>query len=174
MSDSSDDKMLITLEDKPSPVNRHASNSIPDVVRDELLWERSEEDLLNVWKKEAMLRRRGHSVTGGRKKRFHKVFGTLSVVVPIIFTGLSQSEINTGWINTLGFCLTGIISGLLAFYGFDGLTERHFEYESKYDDYVQQIESELCKPRKNRVACDVFLKEMQLKLGTLNAGAPDL
>ena len=176
MSDMSDDSEFMLDSPKAARGHRLTTSSAPDAERLELLWEKSEESVITKWLDEAETRSVDHGIMGKRKKLFHKVFGSRSVVFPIVFAGLSQLKLQLEYpvISTVGFILTGVISALLAFFRFDGLTQKHFEYEAKYYEYALMIRSELCKPRTHRIACDVFLKEAQLKLCTLNHSAPDL
>lgn len=155
---------------------KNSVTSLADGVRVELMWERSEETLLRQWLDESLSKSKQHGSTANKKKRYYKVFGSISVILPIIFTGLSQLKLDLQYplIPTIGFICTGVISGLLAFFNFASLYQKHNEYESKYYDYSNMIKSELCKPRHSRIACDVFLKECQLKLSTLHESAPDL
>ncbi len=143
-----------------------------DDERKELLWEEREEVFILKLANEAEEKRLQHKVAGKRFKVKHKIFGSLSVLLPIVFTGLTQMEFE--YIDTIGFMVSGVFSGICAFFQFAVLMERHLEYSEKYSEYHIAITAELAKPKSSRIACDVYMTRCELLFNGLNRSAPDV
>lgn len=76
------------------------------------------------------------------------------------------------FIITCLMLIVGILVGINTFFNFGKQRQSHFEFAGKYAELSLEIGVELCKPKKNRIACDVFLERMSSKFNQLNNNAP--
>lgn len=147
-----------------------------DSDRVELMWDSREELLVRQWSDAAGIQGEQHEQRARVFKSRHLFFGFLSMFASILFTGLSSIDVEAvpSYAPSFGFVLTGTLSAICTFFDFATLRSKHGEYANKYREYASEIQVETCKPRRNRVACDVFLQSSQMRLNSLNRNAPDL
>ena len=69
--------------------------------------------------------------------------------------------------------MSGILSGIGTFFNFGKKLQVHFDTAGKYADLQLFIDTEMCKPRSMRMACDAFLVLATNKFSGLNLQAPD-
>ena len=93
-----------------------------------------------------------------------------STLLPIIAT-LSQMQVDE-LIVTILMLACGCVTGMNTFFNFGKQRQQHFEYAGKYQELAMDIGLELCKPKHNRIACDVFLHGVSAKFNHVNNGAP--
>ena len=148
-----------------------SSNSKDDESRKELLWESREEDLLKMWMEEMKI----NSLKQGKKaretKKLYALFGVPATLVPIVLSGLSSLEIDP-LVNSLLMIMTGSLIGISTFFNLGKKFAQHFEYEHKYDELARELEKELKKPKRHRIACDVYMEKIYMTYNGLNARAP--
>ena len=155
-------------------VDIDSANSEDDPLRKELLWEGREEKHVRSWIDEAVDRSNRHEKAGKSFKRKHKCFGSLSVLVPIVFSAFTQVKHVEQIVTTVGFVCSSLLSATCAFFNFSGLCTQHLEFANRYEEYANSLRTEVCKPKANRIACDVFLARNEMQLNSLNRSAPDL
>lgn len=66
----------------------------------------------------------------------------------------------------------GILSGINTFFNYGKKENLHNQYQGLYDELACFIQHELVKPKKYRIACDVFLEKINNKMSNLNNHAP--
>jgi len=145
--------------------------SCDDINRKELLWESREEDLLKKW----AIQMKENSIAHGKKarstKKLYALFGLPSTLIPITLSGLSSLHIDP-LTNSLLMILTGSLIGISTFFNLGKKFSTHFEYEHKYSELSMELEKELRKPKKHRLACDVYMEKIYMKYNGLNERAP--
>ena len=147
-------------------------SSKDDPNRKELLWEKREEDVVRKWVKEMREQSKKHYKAGKKHKRLHEWITIPSILIPVISSGLTPLLQPYPYVST-GLMLTvGVLTGINGFYGFASKKERHLNYEGLYSVLSTEIEKELCKPKKNRIACDVYLESISMKKTQLDLSAP--
>jgi hypothetical protein len=70
--------------------------------------------------------------------------------------------------------LSGLFSGISMFFNFGKKTELHSNYSNKYFELANEIDSELIKPKRFRVACDVYMERTKLRYNSLCKHSPAL
>ena len=95
------------------------------------------------------------------------------VYVLVLSLRISQVDM-LSYTPTIGFVIIGTISAVCTFFDFAGLREKHAESASRYDEIAIDAETEMCKPRANRIACDLFLSRMELRMTNLERYRPGL
>jgi hypothetical protein len=149
-----------------------SSEDNPD--RMELLWESREEDLLLEWGAICKSKSIQHDTQGKTNKMRFGVFGVPSVLIPIVLGGLSSVAPSNSLIYSLGMMGSGLFSGVNMFFNFSKKAQQHFEYSGKFAELATEIETELCKPKKHRIACDIYLERIKISFNALCSQSPPL
>lgn len=68
----------------------------------------------------------------------------------------------------------GLFSGVGMFFNFCKKQVEHNTYANKFFKLVTEVESELAKPKKNRIACDVYIEKVKNEYNSLVLSSPDL
>lgn len=155
-------------EDTPPSSN----DSKDDEHRKELLWENREEELLLKWKNEMYENSSQHRKSGKRFKKLYAIFGVPATLIPIIMSGLTPQLEDYPLAQSLLMITTGTLVGISTFFNLGKRFTQHFEYEHRYDELAREIEKELNKPKRHRLACDVYMERIYMKYSGLNASAP--
>lgn len=138
--------------------------------RKELLWEEREQNLLLRWKDQMEKQAKLHKKSGRRYKKLYAIFGVPSALIPIITSGL------TNFISPLTQSIlmitTGTLIGISTFFNLGRKYTEHLEFQARYDELARDLEKELAKPKRHRVACDVYMERIYLQFSGLNARAP--
>ena len=146
------------------------SESSDNSKREELLWESREEELINKWKADCHDKSKCHNVKGKKFKKLHALFSVPAMLVPIM-TGSFQPYMNGLTMTSLMF-LSGILSGVTTFFSFAKKQEQHLLYENLYGKLANEISSEMIKPRRNRIAADVYIQKILSEYNELGGSAP--
>ena len=153
-------------------LHQNSRNSTDDMEREELLWEDREEKLLHKWKTEMISKSSSHLRKGKRYKKLHLIFGIPSTVIPLVMAGLTgYNEINKIAASSV-LIISGVLTGVSNFSNFSKKSQIHLEFENRYSQLSLDIDSELCKPKKNRAACDMFIEKIKQQYHCLNQQAP--
>jgi len=166
---SDDDIRLLVKEEN---CRENTPESIDDIHRKELLWERREENLLNEWIKDCSKRGRHHTNQAQRNKRLFRIFSLPATLIPILLSGFTGVLDPTELEWTVCLMMAGLMSGVSGFFNFGRVSQAHYQYEALYDNLVKDVELTLSKPKSARIACDVFLEQVRGKYVSLNTSAP--
>ena len=153
---------------------KEESGSKDDPNRREMLWEAREEDYFKKIIDECNQQGKLHRRKGKLFKKLYMTFGVPTILIPIILSGITEEIKHRPLLNSMLLMSTGIISGISGFFNFGRKYQEHFDFENKYNGLSQEIETELTKPKKNRVAVDIYLERIRLKYSNLNNHAPDV
>ncbi len=143
-----------------------------DESRKELLWEDREETLLNTWKDEMGVLSRKHRAAGKKYKAMYNVLGVPATLIPIVLSGVT--EYIHPPVQSFLMIIAGTLVGLSTFFNLGKRFTQHFEYEHTYDELARELEKELRKPKRHRVACDVYMERIYLKYTMHNNNAPNI
>lgn len=146
-------------------------SSVDNENRKELLWETREEDLLKKWMKEMYICSNKQGNKARHTKKLYALFGVPATLLPIILSGLTSLEIEP-LVNSLLMITTGSLIGISTFFNLGKKFAQHFEYEHKYDELARELEKELQKPKRHRIACDLYMEKIYMTYNGLNARAP--
>ena len=151
-----------------------SSQSQDDNQRKELLWENREEILLEEWMENMEAQSKKHRVKGDKFKQLYKLFGIPAILIPIALSSLSNQLEGSPLINSMLMLLAGICSGISNFLNFGRLYSEHYNYEQLYNEMANELKKELSKPKRHRIACDVFMERVYMRYSALNSGAPNV
>jgi hypothetical protein len=149
-------------------------SSIDDDARKELLWEKREEQLIQKWVDDCKIRSNKH----GKKAKEYKVkyacVGLPSVLIPIVLGGLSPVIPCHTLEYSLVLMCAGLFSGCLMFFNFGKKEIEHNTYANKFFKLLNEVEAELSKPKRHRIACDVYMEKVKNEYNALVLASPDL
>jgi len=145
-----------------------------DESRKELLWEAREEELLLKWKIEMEQNSKNHLRSGQKYKRLYAIFGVPATLIPIVMSGMTNQLEAYPLVQSLLMVTTGALVGISTFFNLGKKFAKHFEYQNRYDELSREIEKELKKPKKARLACDIYMERIYMKYSSLNARAPNV
>jgi len=152
----------------------NASDSIDNLNRLELLWEHREELVIETFAKDCIDRSLKHSIKAEKMKKLNISFTIPTFSIPIILSGLSEILTDHVIINNILLISVGILSGTQALLKFGEKYQRNSLYSNLFKELSDEISVEISKPKKHRVACDVYLERIRLKYSNLVNQAPDL
>lgn len=133
------------------------------------------EALLKHWLKVSRNNSKAHNKKGKVLKKKHEYIGLPAVLLPVLFTPISGVLVNVEgmqYANVAVIATTGILNGVYTFFNFSMKSQKHFEFEAKYNDLATTIMVELSKKRDIRIRADRFIEMVQSKIDNLGASAP--
>jgi hypothetical protein len=107
-------------------------------------------------------------------KKFYIFFSLPAIIIPILVTGLSNYLQDYPYVVPLAMIFVGITSGVNSFFNFSKKVEQHNLYSDLYSELYSEIHSEMTKPKKNRIASDVFVEKTKNRINFLKQSGPDL
>jgi hypothetical protein len=148
-------------------------SSLDDSNRKELLWTSRQEALLKKWSEDCKIKSVKHDISGKKNKIKFAIFAVPSILTPIILGGVSTILPSNSLGYSLGMMSSGIFSGIGMFFNYGKRAQLHFEYSNKFAELATEIETELCKGKAYRVACDVYLERTKHEIIKLSEYAPN-
>ena len=155
--------------------SKSTPSSDEDYHREEELWNRNSELLIEEWLDEIYSQREKLKIAGYYFNNLKKVFSLPTLIIPAILAPLNAtfaSNPDIHYVNTFGFVLVGLFSVLVQYNDYDKRELHAFEYVSKYAELYTDIRSELVKKKRFRQQLDVFTARIMSKLDSLNASCP--
>ena len=149
-----------------------SESSQDDPNRTELLWSKKQESILIQWREDMLQRSKYHDAKAARYKKLYNLFGLPSVIIPVALSALSNILKDYELVNSLLLLAAGVFAGVSTFLNLGKKAANHAEFENRYDQLARRIDKELAKPKKNRLACDVYFEKIELKFSSLNVRAP--
>lgn len=142
-----------------------------DQDRVEALWDDKQEILFQNWAIDIKLNISKHHKLGKKNKHCHIIFSTPSILIPIILSGLT-TIITNPLISSLLLILSGTTSGLCAFFDFSARSIEHHDFENRFINISMEIELELSKSKKDRVAVECFAERIYQQVMSAKVNAP--
>jgi hypothetical protein len=150
------------------------SPSIDDTERMELPWENREEKILLQWCADCKIRSKQHNIKGKQSKIKFAVFSVPGILIPIVLGGISPIIQCNSIIYSLGMMASGLFSGVNVFFNFGKKQQEHFDYTNKFFELSNEITSELSKPKRFRISCDVYMERVKNKYNEICKMSPTL
>lgn len=160
------------LMDKKLDITPPSSSSKDDETRKELLWESREEEVLHKWKDEMYLQSKAHRENGKKYKKLYALCGVPATLIPIVLSSFQNEIDEYPIVQSMLLLATGFFVGISTFFNLGKRFSQHFEYENRYDELAREMDKELSKPKRHRIACDVYMEKMYMKYTGLNKSAP--
>jgi hypothetical protein len=166
--------MINTVEEVDMTNHSDLSLSIDEPDRREVLWSVRIEDLCNKWKNDCLIRTKRHDLKAKIFKRRFAIFALPAIVLPLVMSGLSNVLVEYPLISSSGMAITAILTGINTFYNNAKRELQHFEYSAKFFKLSIDVERELAKKKRDRLAADVFLERVSMDYNNLAFNAPPL
>ena len=156
-------------EDKPSFSSKHNEHRV------EMVWTAKIESLFEEWKEDCRSKAKTHNRRAKTKKAYHYLLSVPTIVLPLTMSTVNQffTEWENELINSIGYLITGSLSGINTFLNLPSQYQQHYDCEARYDELAVEIESILIKPKKDRVQADVQLESVKNRYEYLNKTAID-
>jgi hypothetical protein len=161
------------VERKLESLNRRIQE---EQLRDGSPWNDNIEELFEEWKSICKGKAKMHVKAGYIYKTKNTLWGLPAILVPIVMApisimiGYDECDGELDWragLNAGAFLLSGIFSGVHSFFKYGEQMERFFNYSSRYNDIVTDIQSELIKDRQYRVQAEVFIIRVKMLIDNL-------
>ena len=155
-------------------INSKSDTSEDDFNRKELLWERREEALILSWCEKLKESSIAHGKMGKVMKNRYTMVSLPAIIIPVVASSLSTVLQPYPLAMTGAMLATSIFTGINGFFNYGKKEQQHFEYEASYMKLANEIEKELSKPKRHRIACDLYLQVILSEMNRLNSSAPVL
>jgi hypothetical protein len=151
------------------------STGSKDSSRSEMPWEVREEDYLLEIVSFCENRAERHLNASWWARKLYVLFNLPTIMTPAVLAS-TQEEFGRDGMLSEKMVLVGsaVFAGISSFMNFGKVSARHTDFGQKYEELHDKITFELCKPKKYRVQCDVFLERIMQQYLSLNKTAPDL
>jgi hypothetical protein len=162
----------IKIDRQPRERFQRPSKDDPD--RTEMLWEQREESVLLRWCDECEKRTILHRACVKRNKTKYALFGIPTMLIPIVLGGVHSIVPCHSLAYGLSMMAAGLFSGVNLFFNFGKKEQSHFDFMNKFEGLSNEIQAELCKPKRHRIPCDVYLEKIKQQYGALLSQSPML
>lgn len=158
-----------------SPQNTRVSM---DVDREEMKWGEPQEKQICIWQDQCLTQSQLHGKASRYNKRLYYATSLPVALLPLIGSAIQSLIVAPcGKPPLISVCVgvaSGAIAGLNTIFNFGHKDQLHAEYENRFRELYVDIQKEMSKPKKFRIACDVYLESVSSNLNRLAATAPPL
>lgn len=140
--------------------------------RQEVPWEKREEDYLKHISDDVVGKALFHSKKTILYKRLFIIFGIPATLFPIVAGGFNNHLPCNSFTNSMLMMTSGLLSGIVTFFNFSKREEKHNQYENLYTTLNEKINLELSKPKRHRIACDLFMESIKSNYVYLTQNEP--
>jgi len=134
-------------------------------------------ELLNRWKRGAALMAQDHSRSAAISKTKHYRLMVPAIVIPLVmapFEGIAHEYKWIVYVNISAFVISGVTSGLAAFFNYSQEEAAHVTAASGYKELITMVDSEFTKPHSVRAPVEMLLQKLQMKLHFIESVAPTI
>ena len=145
-----------------------------DQPRSEEPWTAESEALLRHWASGWTRRERRHREEAWRTQRLSRLIRVPSYVIPVLTAPLTASGYIDKNGSALALAVLAMLSGLNSVFDFGKESGDHFKAATQYSELVNESEEVLCKSKRFRPECDVFVNELMIRADSASRNAPCL
>lgn len=154
--------------------NSKSDISEDDPNRREVLWTERQQNLILDWSKKMKIASVAHGKMGKIMKRRYTMVSLPAILIPLVASSLSTVLQPYPIAMTGAMLTTSIFTGISGFFNYGKLTQMHFEYEYNYNKLANEIDTEMSKKKRDRIACDLYLQIVLSEMNRLDSSAPVL
>ena len=107
-------------------------------------------------------------------KRRYTMVSLPAILIPLVASSLSTILQPYPIAMTGAMLTTSIFTGISGFFNYGAKTQLHFEYEYNYNKLSNEIDTEMSKKKRDRIACDLYLQIVLSEMNRLDSSAPVL
>jgi hypothetical protein len=145
-----------------------------DGEREPLLWESREEDVVERWRSHCIDMNKEHGKIARSTKKKYTIVSIPSILIPVIMSGFSSVLQDYPLVSSGLMVVVSIFTGISGFLNLGAKTQQHFNAEALYGDLALKIETEMCKPKKNRMQCAIYLERIRSEVSKLDLSSPNI
>ena len=153
-----------------TPNSNNTSKNNPN--RRDLLWDKREENIFKQWVAESKKKIEFHQIKAKSCKIKNACLSIPAILIPIVSSGLAGILPCNSMENSILMMIVGILNCIDAFFDYGRRREKHEVFSNRYFTLVNEVESELTKPKKDRIACDVYMEKIKQNYNTLHLTEP--
>ena len=112
-----------------------------------------------------------------KARKYKILYNTLSLpcfLIPVVLSSISETLILYPVVNTVLLVILAFLNAISSFFNFGKTSARHYEYQNRYSELSDEINTEMAKRKKYRISVDVFMERIKLCVANLNRTAPNL
>ena len=163
------------MSDHTLDITPPSCQSSDDAQRKELLWEKREEDHLKKIAEQCAGLSKRHDGKAALCRWYFRAFGVPAAILPLIGSAIVEYVPGRlSYVVTITMLCAAVSSALNTLLDWGRKSQQHLDYAGRYGELVNEIESQLCRPKAGRIACDVMLERCKERFGYLNLSAPPL
>ena len=144
-------------------------SSSDDPDRRELMWKAPAEALVTRTRNEANEAAIRHERAAKKSRFLYQVFGLPTVLIPLAGSVAAQYAPTSVTVAMVCAAMCGAANTYL---NFGAKASHHNEFHARWSELSSTIDFEVCRPRADRAACDVFLERLRNRTAALRAAEP--
>ena len=145
-------------------------SSSDDPDRRELMWKAPAEALVTRTRDEANAAAIKHERAAKKSRLLYQCFGLPTVLVPL--AGSVAAQFVPEAAVTVAMVCAAMCGAANTYLNFGAKASHHNEFHARWLELSSVIDFEVCRPRADRAACDLFLEKIQGRATALRAAEP--
>ena len=165
----------INLDINEGLINSHASDNSEqseDTTRTEMPWTSKQDAILSDYITACEKKSEWCDTLHKHNKKRNIMFSIPCMMVPIVLSGVTPFIDSFPLVTSGALIFTGCLSTMKNLFQFERKSERFDNFSYLYNQLGAEMELELRKPKRFRVAADVFIERSFMKLNFLNKSCP--
>ena len=158
----------------PVSTDSDLSNSIneEDLIIKPMMWTKSVENIIKEWYLGSSIKSHKHARSNIKFNRMFNFLGIINIIIPLVSVFiLSLTDCNDiFYLSTL--LLSSIVSSIVIFIDPSKKANEHKNFMNKYNELINDINSELVKPLFYRISAELFMQKTLHRYNHLNSIAP--
>lgn len=169
-----EEAVRIHIEDDEDDNSKKSSES-HDREREEQPWTDKSEKFIRKIQQDCLDKAQAYDKASRSSKNKYTRYALPGVVVPIVMSVVSPHlPVEYKYVDGIALASIAVLNGLSTFFNFGKKFSNYNEFAGKYSDLASYIEVEMSKPKKFRVALDVYLERCSVRKSDLDNNAPFL
>lgn len=169
------EQVRIHIEDDDEETDSKKSSESQDRQREEQPWTDKSEKFIRKIQQDCLSKAKAYDQASRSSKKKYTRYALPGVVVPIVMSVVSPHlPTDYKYVDGIALASIAVLNGLSTFFNFGKKFSNYNEFAGKYSDLASYIEVELSKPKRFRVASDIFLERCSVRIADLNNNAPFL
>ena len=135
-----------------------------------MMWRTPAEELVIRTRDEANEAAIRHERAARRARLLYQIFGLPTVLIPLVGSVAAQFVPESA--VAVAMVAAAMCSAANTYMNFGSKASHHNEFHARWCELSSSIDFEICRPRADRAACDVFLERLRNRKAALRAAEP--